>query len=124
MDTKQNPEAFISLRVAAARLGVPAAWLLLVTGWTVSGVGMGLCYVDTLNRGLDAPPVPDGIGTSQMAQALVMAEVIATALAGTLTASALAWIMGAPADRGVYAAVVYGILGLLALALPPLARRT
>lgn len=27
MDTKQNPEAFISLRVAAARLGVPAAWL-------------------------------------------------------------------------------------------------
>ena len=113
-----------ALMAAAVVPGVPAAWPLLVTGWTVSGVGMGLCYVDTLNRGLDAPPVPDGIGTSQMAQALVMAEVIATALAGTLTASALAWIMGAPADRGVYAAVVYGILGLLALALPPLARRT
>lgn len=104
--------------------GTPGAWGLLVTGWTVSGVGMGLCYVDTLNRGLDAPEVPDGIGTSQAAQALVMAEVIATALAGTLSATALAWIMGAPADRAVYAAAVFGILGLVALTLVPLVRRT
>lgn len=104
--------------------GAPAAWPLLVAGWTVCGVGMGLCYVDTLNRGLDDPAVPDGIGTSQAAQALVMAEVVATALAGTLTASALAWIMGAPADRAASAAVLFGILGLIALTLVPLVRRT
>ncbi|MCK0111278.1 MFS transporter [Ornithinimicrobium sp. F0845] len=113
-----------ALMAAAVLPGVPGAWTLLVAGWTLSGVGMGLCYVDTLNRGLDTPVVPDGIGTSQAAQALVMAEVIATALAGTLTASALAWIMAAPADRAVYAAAVYGILGLVSLTLVPLARRT
>lgn len=104
--------------------GTPGAWQLMVAGWTLSGVGMGLCYVDTLNRGLDEPQVPDGIGTSQAAQALVMAEMIATALAGTLAASALAWIVADPTDRAVFAAAVYGILGLLALALLPLARRT
>lgn len=112
-----------ALMAAAVIPDLPRAWPLLVSGWTLSGVGMGLCYVDTLNRGLDTPSVPDGIGASQMAQALVMAEVVATALAGTLTASALAWVTGAPADRAVYAAGVYGILGLLALALVPLARR-
>ncbi|QDO89126.1 MFS transporter [Ornithinimicrobium ciconiae] len=117
------------LAVGAATMGTatlpgfPGAWPLLVLGWTVSGVGMGLCYVDTLNRGLDTPQVPDGIDTHQAAQALVMSEVIATALAGTLTASALAWIMGAPADRAGYAMVVYGILALLSLTLVPLSRR-
>lgn len=102
----------------------PGDWWWLVGGWTVSGVGMGVCYVDTLNRGLDTPPEPDGLNASQAAQALVMAEVIATALVGTLTASALAWIVTAMDERAAYAAGVYGLLGLLALTLIPLARRT
>lgn len=108
---------------AAVLPGVPGDWWWLVGGWTVSGIGMGLCYVDTLNRGLDPPPVPDGIDTSQAAQALVMAEVIATALLGTLTASAFAWITSSLEARSAYAAGVYGLLGLLALTLIPLSRR-
>ncbi len=113
-----------ALMAVAMVPAVPAGWSLLVAGWTLSGIGMGLCYVDTLNRGLDTPAEPDGLDTSQVAQALVMAEMIATALAGTLTASALAWITEVPDERAGYAAVVYGILGLLALPLAALARRT
>ena len=104
--------------------GMEAAWPLLLTGWSVAGLGMGLCYVDTLNRILDEPLVPDGLGPHSAAQAVVMVEVIATAGAATLTATVLAWVLAAPADRAVVAAFTYGALGLLALVMIPLARRT
>ena len=98
-------------------------WWLHLLGWTLCGVGMGTCYVDTLNRVLDEPEVPDGIATSEAAQALVMSEVIGTALITTGTASALAWVAVLPAERTAYSAVVYGGLGALALLLVPLSRR-
>lgn len=104
--------------------GVGGGWALHLVGWTLSGAGMGLSYVDTLNRVLDEPVEPDGISTSVAAQALVMAEAIGTALVATATAAAIAWVVGAPDERMVASAGVYGALGLLALLMVPLARRT
>lgn len=98
-------------------------WALHLIGWTLCGIGMGTCYVDTLNRVLDEPAVADGIGASEAAQSLVMTEVIGTALLTTATATAVAWIVVLPAERTAYSAVVYGGLGVLALLLVPLARR-
>lgn len=104
--------------------GGGGGFALHLLGWTLSGAGMGLSYVDTLNRVLDEPAEPDGIGTSEAAQALVMAEAIGTALVATVTASAIAWVVMAPDERALASAGVYGGLGLLALVLIPLARRT
>ena len=104
--------------------GVGGGWALHLVGWTLSGAGMGLSYVDTLNRVLDEPVEPDGISTSVAAQALVMAEAIGTALVATATAAAIAWVVAAPDERMVASAGVYGALGLLALLMVPLARRT
>lgn len=99
------------------------AWELHLVGWVLTGAGMGLAYVDTLNRVLDEPTAADGMGTPVAAQALVMAEAIGTALLATVTASALAWVLSAPADRAGLAAGVYLGLGALALLLIPLAHR-
>lgn len=104
--------------------GVAGDWELHLLGWTLTGSGMGLSYVDTLNRVLDEPGEPDGIGTSVAAQSLVMVEAVGTALVATITASALAWVVAAPDDRALASAGVYGGLGLLALLMIPLARRT
>ncbi|USQ78590.1 MFS transporter [Ornithinimicrobium faecis] len=103
--------------------GSGVGWELHLLGWTLSGAGMGLSYVDTLNRVLDEPAEPDGIGTSVAAQALVMAEAIGTALVATVTASAIAWVVAAPDQRVMASAGIYGGLGLLALLMVPLARR-
>lgn len=119
----------LSLLAAASLLPavLPAAtgaWELHLLGWALTGAGMGLAYVDTLNRVLDDPTAPDGIGTHAAAQALVMAEVIGTALVATVTASVLAWVLSAPTNRAGFAAGVYLGLGVLALVMIPLARRT
>lgn len=100
-----------------------AGWTLHLVGWTLCGIGMGTCYVDTLNRVLDEPALPDGVGTSEAAQSLVMSEVIGTSLLTTVTATALAWVVVLPGERTAYSAVVYGALGALTLLLVPLARR-
>src|SRR5690606_20306799 len=69
-----------SLQFATLLPAGTAAWALHLLGWALTGAGMGLAYVDTLNRVLDDPIAPDGISTPVAAQALVMAEVIGTAL--------------------------------------------
>lgn len=104
--------------------GMAAAWPLMLAGWSVAGVGMGLCYVDTLNRVLDEPATPDGLGPHSASQAVVMVEVIAAAVAATLTATVLTWVLGDPAGRVVVAACTYAGLGLVALLMMPLSRRT
>jgi MFS family permease len=111
------------LLVVATLPATPQAWWWLVAGWGCSGLGMGTCYVDTLNQVLDEPSVPDGIGPSEAAQSLVMSEVVGTALVSTTTASAMAWAVLDLAGRGWFVPVVYAALGLLALLLMPLARR-
>ncbi len=103
--------------------GASGAWELHLLGWALSGAGMGLSYVDTLNRVLDQPTEQDGIGTSAAAQALVMIEGIGTALAATITASALAWVVASPAARAIPGAGVYLGLAVLSLGLIPLSRR-
>ncbi|USQ75180.1 MFS transporter [Ornithinimicrobium cryptoxanthini] len=113
-----------SLLPATLLPSATGAWELHLVGWALTGAGMGLAYVDTLNRVLDEPTAPDGIGTHVAAQALVMAEVVGTALLATVTASALAWVLSAATERGVFAAGVYLALGMLALLLIPLAWRS
>lgn len=101
----------------------PAGWPMLVGGWGLAGVGMGLCYVDTLNVVFDTPVEADGIDGPEAAGAVVMAEVIGTALAATLTASAVAWLLVSAASPVGGVAAVFAGLGVLALGLLPLRSR-
>jgi hypothetical protein len=96
---------------------------MLVGGWSLAGVGMGLCYVDTLNVVFDTPVEADGIDGPEAAGAVVMAEVIGTALAATLTASAVAWLLVSAASPVGGVAAVFAGLGVLALGLLPLRSR-
>jgi MFS family permease len=108
---------------AAVLLRTEQGWPVLLAGWACTGIGMGLCYVDTLNRVLDTAPGDDGGAAAATAQALVMAEAVGTALAATATASALAWVVSTGAGPAP-AAAVFALLGVLALLLVPLAGRT
>ena len=53
-------------------------------GWTVSGVGMGLTYLDTLNKIVDVPQHVDGVSVARAATATILIEAMATAVAATV----------------------------------------
>ncbi len=57
---------------------------LVLMGWTVSGVGMGLTYLDTLNKIVDVPQNVDGVSVARAATATILIEAMATAVAATL----------------------------------------
>lgn len=99
------------------------AMLLLTLGWSVTGVGMGLIYLDTMNRIFDPPEQSDGITDSQAVTAVALAEAVPTAVFSTLTAAVVAasFEFGDSAAPGP--AAVLAVSAVLALAMiPPLIR--
>lgn len=74
-----------AMAVAPSTGGVP----LLGAGWAVTGIGMGLVYLDTLNHVVDVPVEADGVAPARAAAAVVLAEAVATAVTSTLAAAVL-----------------------------------
>jgi MFS family permease len=60
---------------------------LVLIGWTLAGVGMGLIYLDTLNRIVDVPPAADGVSAQAAAASAILVEAVATAVVSTLAAA-------------------------------------
>ena len=60
---------------------------VILVGWTVAGVGMGLTYLDTLNQIVDVPQEVDGVSVPRAAAATILVEAIATAVAATLASA-------------------------------------
>ena len=92
---------------------------ILFVGWSAAGVGMGLCYLELLNRIVSQPRCEDGITAAQAASAAVIVEMITTALATTATASA---VSAGAATTVVYAALALGAALLAVLAVWALRR--
>jgi len=79
-------------------------------GWLLSGVGMGLIYLDTMNFIAGIPMEADGVSPAAAASSTVMVEAIAPAITGTLAAA----IIGQAIDRGYGNRAALTILVVLA----------
>lgn len=112
------------LVVAAAVLADPAAPRvgMALAGWAASGVGIGLVYLETLNRVVEAPREADGITVPQAAAAVVIAESVATAVTQTLGAASVGRGVAGGGGQVAAVAVLVGS-AVLALAVLPGARR-
>ena len=60
---------------------------VVLVGWTVAGIGMGLTYLDTFNQIVDVPQEVDGVSVPRAAAATILVEAIATAVAATLASA-------------------------------------
>ncbi|WP_051299023.1 MFS transporter [Arthrobacter castelli] len=73
------------LRVGAA--------VMFHCGWFLCGTGMGLIYLDTINRVVEQPARPDHISPSTAASATIFVEAITTAAISAAAAAGLAAIL-------------------------------
>lgn len=89
----------------------------LTVGWGLAGVGMGLCYVDTLNVLFTPPAAPDGLSDLDVSAAAVMAESIASVTTMTVATTFLATDFGTGLTVDARSALLLTISGLAALAL-------
>ncbi len=74
----------LSMSVAGGRLFGVSAIAVLGFGWALAGVGMGLCYVDTLNVLFAPPSEADQLSDLEVGNAAVMSETIAAAATSTV----------------------------------------
>lgn len=95
----------------------PAPIFTLAAGWAVAGVGMGLCYVDTLNVLFTPPSESDGLSDLDVSGSAVMSESIAGIATMTAATAFLATGFGGGLDVGARSAVLLTVAGLAVLAL-------
>lgn len=95
---------------------------MVLLGWTIAGIGMGLVYLDTLNQIVDVPVAADGISVPRAGAAAILVEAIATAVT-TTTAAALVGRAVASGEGAASAAAVLGGVALLCLLIVAVARR-
>ena len=100
--------------------GAPSAFVGLLVGAALMGLGMGMLYPDLLGRCLARPETDDGISDDRMAAAVVIAESVGLAIATTAAFSWLGTGLGLVDDPTRRAQVLY--LALLALAVVMLGR--
>ena len=79
----------VLLVTTSLRPEASSAFVGLVVGAAVLGLGMGMLYPDLLGRCLARPETDDGISDDRMAAAVVIAESVGLAIA---TTSAFAWL--------------------------------
>ena len=87
--------------------------VMFILGWSLAGFGMGLCYLDTLNRIVETPTAPDGISAAHAAASTVIVEAIATAIlttAATAAVSALPIATGPTGSATIFAALSTGTI--------------
>lgn len=92
--------------------GVP----VVVAGWGAAGAGIGLLYLDALNRVVDPPPEVDGVTVPRAAAAAVLVEAVASAVAATLCAALVGRAVAAPRPAAATATALV-LLGLAVVAL-------
>ena len=107
----------------AVTLPATAGVVLVLAGWSLAGAGMGLAYLDTINRIVDVPAEADGVIESEAATFTVLIESVATALAASATTMLLGRAVTTGRSVGVTAAV-FVVLLLVGLAVGPAGRRT
>ncbi len=107
----------------AVTLPATAGVVLVLAGWSLAGAGMGLAYLDTINRIVDVPAEADGVIESEAATFTVLIESVATALAASATTMLLGRAVTTGRPVGVTAAV-FVVLLLVGLAVGPVGRRT
>ena len=108
----------VAMAVAVSAGRVPLVGL----GWAVTGVGMGLVYLDTLNHVVEVPEEVDGVPPARAAGAVVLVEAVAAAVTSTVAAA----VLGRAVDGGAPAPVAAGVLvgcALIAAGLALAARR-
>lgn len=110
------------LGVAVLSLGVvvmacaSTRWLgigpiaILAVGWTLAGIGMGLCYVDTLNVLFTPPEEPDGLTDLDVSNAAVMAESFSGTVTMTAATTFLATGIGGAAATGARSILLFGVI--------------
>lgn len=96
------------------RPGLPSL-IVLIAAWAMAGAGMGLAYLDTLNRLFEEPAQPDGLDLETVAGASLMAESVAVAITTTLATTWIGTGLGVAAIEIRHAAV------WIVLAIAPLA---
>ena len=104
----------VLLVTTSVRPAASSAFVGLVAGAAVTGLGMGMLYPDLLGRCLARPETDDGISDDRMAAAVVIAESVGLAIATTMAFSWLGTGFGVVDDPAERAQVLY--LVLLALA--------
>lgn len=60
---------------------------VVLIGYAIASVGMGLTYLDTINHIVDVPQAVDGVSPAKAAALGILVEAIATAVTGTFTAA-------------------------------------
>ncbi|BDY01127.1 MAG: MFS transporter [Cutibacterium avidum] len=90
---------------------------ILAVGWALAGIGMGLCYVDTLNMLFTPPGDPDGLSDMDVSNAAVMAESISGIATTTAATTFLATSLGGGLDIGSRSVVLLVIIAVAVLAL-------
>ncbi len=97
---------------------------VLVVAWGMAGAGMGLVYLDTLNRLFEQPAQPDGLDLETIAGATILAESVAVAITTTLATTWIGTGLGLVAAIETRHAAVWIVLAVLPLAcLVPVVRR-
>lgn len=95
----------------------------LAVGWALAGIGMGLCYVDTLNMLFTPPPASGGLTDLDVSGAAVMAESIAGIATMTAATAFLATSFGDDLDIGGRSSVLLTVIAVAVVALAvPLVR--
>jgi len=89
--------AGILLIIFTVTIGGTYAIPMLIAGWLIAGVGMGLIYLDTLNQIIEIPTEADNVSEAEAGASTIMVESIATAITGTLAAA----LLGRAVSHGV-----------------------
>ncbi len=97
-------------------------FIVVLVGWILASIGMGLVYLDTLNRIVDAPSSVDGVSVPQAATSAILVEAIATAVMATL-ATALVGRAIAAGEGASVTATVLTVAAVLAVGVSGTARR-
>lgn len=114
--------------IMLALLGAPGpeGVAIVLGGWLLAGVGMGMTYVETLNQIVD-PRREDGVATPQAASAAIVVEALPMALATTIGTAILgrsiAATGGAPEPASLAAIAVLLAMVILAIIACVAARR-
>lgn len=124
------------LGVAILALGVvvmgcaSSRWLsttpvtILAVGWALAGIGMGFCYVDTLNMLFTPSEDPDGLSDLDVSNAAVMAESISGIATMTTATTFLATHVGGNLGMGSRSVILLGVIAVAVVSLAVPLRKT
>ncbi|NDL55719.1 MFS transporter [Phytoactinopolyspora mesophila] len=102
--------------------GITVPVQIVLFGWTLASVGMGLTYLDTINHIVDIPQEVDDVSPAKAAALEILIEAIATATMSTLTAAILGRAIAGGAGHGA-AAIALMLTALAAASLACTVRR-